>query len=87
MTRERNIQADRRSRSKLLVASENPFCAALGSQRAEVAEKGPAKHGKQDLTQTLAVTPLQAAIRPKVTPGRQGNATCLLRESLSVNGK
>ena len=32
--------------------------------------KGPAKHGKQDLMQTLAVTPLQAAIGPKVTPGR-----------------
>jgi hypothetical protein len=28
--RERDIQADRRSRSKFLNASENPFCAAPG---------------------------------------------------------
>jgi hypothetical protein len=28
--RERDIQADRRSRSQLLIASENPFCAAPG---------------------------------------------------------
>ena len=49
--------------------------------------KGPAKHRTQDLTQTLAVTPLQAAIGPKVTPERQGNVTCILRESPSVNGK
>jgi len=36
--RERDIQADRQSRSKLLIASEYPFCAAPGSQRAELAE-------------------------------------------------
>jgi len=35
--RERDIQADRRSRSKL-IDSETPFCAAPGSQRAELAE-------------------------------------------------
>jgi len=52
--RERDIQADRRSRSKLLIASENPFCAAPGSQRAELAEsKGPAKHGKKILRKRL----------------------------------
>jgi hypothetical protein len=34
--RERDIQADRRSRSKLLIASEKPFCAAPRSQRAEL---------------------------------------------------
>ena len=38
MIRERGIQADRRSRIKLLIASENPFCAAPGSQRAELDE-------------------------------------------------
>jgi len=36
--RDRDIQADRRSRSKLLNASENTFCAAPGNQRAELAE-------------------------------------------------
>jgi len=36
--RERDIQANRGSRSKLLIASENPFCAAPGSQREELAE-------------------------------------------------
>jgi hypothetical protein len=34
--RERAIQADRRSRSKLLIASEKPFCAAPRSHRAEL---------------------------------------------------
>jgi hypothetical protein len=36
--RERDIQAGRRFWSKLLMASENPFCAAAGSQHAELAE-------------------------------------------------
>jgi len=35
----------------------------------------------------LAVTHLQAVTGPKVTPGRQGNATWILRESPSFNGK
>ena len=57
------------------------------TRRASRELKVPQNTVSKILTQTLAVTPLQAAIGPKVTPGRQGNTTCILRESPSVNGK
>jgi len=45
--RETDIQADRRSRSKLLIASENPFCSAPGIQRAELAESLRSRKARQ----------------------------------------
>ena len=57
------------------------------TRRASRELKFPQSTVSKILTQTLAVTPLQAAIGPKVTPGRQGNSTCILRESPSVNRK
>ena len=86
--RERDIQADRRSRSKLLITSKSFLRSPRKSTRRTNRElKVPQSTVSKILRKRLRLTPLQAAVSPKFTPGRQGNATCILRESPSVNGK
>ena len=70
MIRESDIQADRRSRSKLLIASENPFCAAPESQRAELAEslKVPQSTVSKILLKRLQLHPYRLQLVQKLQP-------------------
>ena len=66
--RERVIQADRRSRSKLLIASENPFCAAPGSQRASRELKVPQSTVNKILRKRLQLHPYRLQLVQKLHP-------------------
>jgi len=57
------------------------------TRRASRELKVPQSTVNKILRKCLRLHPYRLQLVQKLTPGRQGNATCILRESPSVNGK